>query len=184
MPAMTRLWSIPEPGTDNTIDISLHEPGLTEDNLGLKTWGSSYVLSSDLAMLDPFLDRTLAKEDLNVLELGAGTGLVGLAMAATWGCKVLLTDLPETVPNLARNVSLNDEMFVGDKHSPRPSMLDWMNPPEPEAVDGPFDIVVAADPLYDAQHAPLLATNVHRFLRTDNRGRGEQYLTLVKSSTC
>lgn len=174
MPAMTRLWSIPKPGTTDHVSISLHEPGLTEDNLGLKTWGSSYVLSSNLGTFDAHLGAIVGKENLNVLELGSGTGLVGLAAAMTWNCKVLLTDLPAIVPNLAKNIVLNEELFAEKNRLPRTSVLDWINPPEPTEIDGPFDIVLAADPLYDVQHAPLLAVNVDRFLRLDSEGRGKQ----------
>jgi predicted nicotinamide N-methyase len=44
-----------------------------------------------------------------VLELGSGTGLLGLAAACIWKTSVVLTDLPTIVPNLAHNASLNRE---------------------------------------------------------------------------
>jgi predicted nicotinamide N-methyase len=40
-----------------------------------------------------------------VIELGAGTGVVGLAAGAL-GAKVVLTDLPHLLPGLTRNVEV------------------------------------------------------------------------------
>lgn len=41
------------------------------------------------------------------LELGAGTGLAGLAAAASCACRVTLTDLAEALPALQRNADAN-----------------------------------------------------------------------------
>ena len=42
-----------------------------------------------------------------VLELGSGTGLLGLAAACIWKTKVILTDLPIIMDNLTHNVEAN-----------------------------------------------------------------------------
>jgi|HubBroStandDraft_4_1064222.scaffolds.fasta_scaffold243513_2 hypothetical protein len=66
---------------------------------------------------------------LKVLELGSGTGLVGLAAAAIWKCIAYLTDLPDIVENLDRNIERNC-MVIGD-HGGRAEaeVIDWSNPP-------------------------------------------------------
>ena len=53
MSSLTRAFTIPLPNTSRTdsLEITLHEPALTEDNLGLKTWSSSYVLARLLPTL-------------------------------------------------------------------------------------------------------------------------------------
>jgi predicted nicotinamide N-methyase len=43
----------------------------------------------------------------SVLELGAGTGVLGLALAHALGCQVVATDLPSVLPNLAANLAAN-----------------------------------------------------------------------------
>lgn len=58
-------------------------------------------------------------------RLGAGTGLVGIAAAATWKCEVLLTDLPYIEVNLAYNVSKNVGIVESIGGRMATSVLDW-----------------------------------------------------------
>ena len=62
-----------------------------------------------------------AVRERGVLELGAGTGLAGLAAAAALGCGVTLTDLEEALPALRRNAAANATL------APRVAVrrLDW-----------------------------------------------------------
>jgi hypothetical protein len=47
-----------------------------------------------------------------VLELGSGTGLVGMAAAAVWGLDVTLTDLEDVEDNLRFNIQKNFDKVV------------------------------------------------------------------------
>lgn len=97
--------------------ILLKEPSLTSDNLGLKTWGSSFILSQRLINDDK---GKYLKEP--ILELGAGTGLIGIIVAHL-GYHITLSDLPEILPNLKENVKLNNANARADCHE-----LDWDQP--------------------------------------------------------
>lgn len=91
----------------STFYLKIREPPITGDSLGLKTWGSSYVLAK---LLPRIAEEYLPHMDLRgkrVLELGSGTGLLGLAAACLWGSHVTLTDLPAIMPNLVYNVESN-----------------------------------------------------------------------------
>lgn len=145
----------------HTVEITLHEPALTADNLGLKTWASSYLLSKRLAtMALPATSRAL--------ELGAGTGLVGLAAAAALGAEVLLTDLPEIVPNLKRNIEANQHLGVRASAE----VLDWRDVPAPLPSQADrFELVLAADPLYSSEHPKLLVDMVMVWLRRSLKAR-------------
>ncbi|KAL4934524.1 S-adenosylmethionine-dependent methyltransferase [Aspergillus undulatus] len=172
MPAMSRVFAVPTSwGEEYT--LTLHEPSLTADNLGMKTWVSSYLLSQRLhsllepaPQLVPFSTTTPTRDPdrkLRALELGAGTGLVGLSFAALRGtsAKIHLTDLPEIVPNLSHNAALNVELLNRTSATVTTGVLDWSLAPEtPPAVEEQYDIILAADPLYSPEHPRLLADTI------------------------
>lgn len=156
-PEMLRAIEIPL----LTTKLLLKEPSLTSDNLGLKTWGSSFVLGSRLAqqqqkkyLLDP------------VLELGAGTGLVGM-VACCLGYPTMLTDLGEIVPNLQSNIELNEI------ENARVAELDWSNPLNFIEKFGKlqFSTIILSDPLYSAQHPPWIVNMLNTFLSHDKDSR-------------
>ncbi|KAL1144049.1 hypothetical protein V6Z11_A11G203800 [Gossypium hirsutum] len=49
---------------------------------------------------------------LKILELGSGTGLVGISAAVMFGANVTVTDLPQVVPNLQFNVEANADVVA------------------------------------------------------------------------
>ena len=204
MSSLTRSFTIPLPNTSPTassLEITLHEPALTEDNLGLKTWSSSYVLARLLPTLTsiplPLPSHT------PVLELGAGTGLVGLAAAAVWNTDVVLTDLPAIAPNLSRNVAANAEVLRAHGGHAEAAVLDWTDAESlapvpsttsttsstfastsrtPDAIavlraSAKTTTILAADPIYSPSHPRLLVSAVSRWL--EDRGDASASARLV-----
>ncbi|KAF7713603.1 Nicotinamide N-methyltransferase-like protein [Penicillium ucsense] len=174
MPAMSRVFSIPT-ATGEDLTLTLHEPSLTEDNLGMKTWVSSYLLSRRLHSLytsPPSLVSSepaepSSKTRTKALELGSGTGLVGLSFAALMGesAVVHLTDLSEIVPNLAHNVALNVELLSSAKADVTTGLLDWSVKPDPlPAAEERYDVILAADPLYSPKHPKWLVDTIESWL--------------------
>lgn len=141
--------------------ILLREPSLTADNLGLKTWGSSYILARRLA-------ANQHKDYLkgSVLELGAGTGLVGM-VACVLGFPSMLTDLNEIVPNLKANVELNNIA------SAEVDELDWSDPSGFIERRGhlKFDTIILSDPLYSSRHPPWIVNMINKFLSSGSEAR-------------
>lgn len=126
--------------------LMLKEPSLTSDNLGLKTWGSSLILSQSILDNSDFITSP-------VLELGAGTGLVGM-ITSLLGFDTWVTDLKEIVPNLNQNFSING--ISAHVHE-----LDW-RVPESFICQFPkveFNTIILSDPLYSSEH-PALINNV------------------------
>lgn len=68
----------------------------------------------------------------SVLELGSGTGLAGLAAAAALQLPTLLTDLPEALPALQRNIAANASLAQLVAAAP----LDWRDPSTSPALRG------------------------------------------------
>ena len=138
---------------DHMLHITIHEPAFTGDNLGLKTWGAAYVLATLLSgpvlPLLPLLALTLPRPasqcpqnhaarrapadqaNIKVLELGAGTGLAGIATAAMFrsGVHVTMTDLDAIVPNLRHNVDLNEPVLSPMIDGVDVEVLDWSTVP-------------------------------------------------------
>lgn len=173
MPALSRAFTILTSSRES-FTLTLHEPTLTSDNLGTKTWVSSYLLSRRLHSLleaTPKLVSPTAADQRErslqrVLELGAGTGLVGLSFAALRpSASVHLTDLPEIVPNLAYNVTLNAELLSNAQATVTTGVLDWSVPSDPLPVKNEkYDIILAADPLYSSEHPKWLVETIDCWL--------------------
>ncbi|KAL4955989.1 VPS28 protein-domain-containing protein [Aspergillus filifer] len=172
MPAMSRVFSVPT-SSGEEYTLTLHEPSLTADNLGMKTWVSSYLLSRRLNTILEATPRLVPSSTtpptsnpahtLRALELGAGTGLVGLSFAALQGknAKIHLTDLPEIVPNLSHNAALNVELLNRTEATVTTGVLDWfVTPNPPPTAEEQYDFVLAADPLYSPEHPRLLTDTI------------------------
>lgn len=189
MPEMTRTWVIP--GSKNHPELKFHvrEPPLTGDNLGLKTWGTAFAISKKLEefgtkyfshLIDVTKDyftteigSNLTMPKMRVLELGSGTGLVGIAVAAIWRVAVVLTDLPEIHENLSYNVHQNSATINEMGGSATCTVLDWKRPEMAFADFGShqFEAVIAADPLYDDEHPDLVADMIKKYLRHNRNSR-------------
>jgi predicted nicotinamide N-methyase len=118
-------------------------------------WDAAVVLAQHL--------HSLTLRGARVLELGAGTGLPGLA-AARLGAHVTLTDRPRALPLLRRNAEHNGLAVTVLE-------LEWgCTPPEwSQAQTPPFQLVLGADVVcHDESMAPLIAT-----LRQLLQGGGE-----------
>lgn len=116
-------------------------------------WESAIVLAEDLAAMDG-TGRTL-------LELGCGLGLPSL-VAARAGFTVTATDYEETA---LEGVRYNAERNrIGGL---RTRVLDWRTIPDDL---GTFDLVVAADVLYETHHPAVLAATIARTLARSGLG--------------
>ena len=71
---------------------------------GAITWDGAIILSKFLSKNHDVV------EGRRVLELGAGTGLSGLAAAAAGATTVVITDLPYCIERIEGNVRLNAEL--------------------------------------------------------------------------
>ncbi|KAH7319137.1 putative methyltransferase-domain-containing protein [Rhexocercosporidium sp. MPI-PUGE-AT-0058] len=175
---MTRTWVIPKSLALPEIRFDIREPPLTGDQIGLKTWGTSYVLAKRLEFigseyLGPIINDATPSNHPKILELGAGTGLVGMAAAAVWKSRVLLTDLVDIQENMMFNINKNLSTVsdLGGRISGE--VLDWTKAREalPSLRCKEFEIVIAADPMYDHEHPELVAKMVKMFLKEGTESR-------------
>ncbi|CAM1504292.1 Fc.00g018830.m01.CDS01 [Cosmosporella sp. VM-42] len=182
MGEVIRRWPFEgESAASESFELIIREPALTGDSLGFKTWGSSYVLSQHLPRLADtslfrIFDETLGQPRPDVLELGSGTGLLGLAAAALWKVPAVLSDLPDIISNLKHNAEKNANLVESLGGSLKVGPLTWGGS-EDEVDQGlfgepfQFKIVLAADPLYDDNHPALLGSAISQHLALGSESR-------------
>ncbi|TLS28004.1 hypothetical protein PpBr36_00708 [Pyricularia pennisetigena] len=176
MGEIIRSWPFESQNGYSPFELVIREPPLTGDSLGLKTWGSSYALAQMLGQFavgplqhliqSPTSSSSPQPPPLtkpHVLELGSGTGLLGLAAAAIWACQVTLSDLPDIMPNLRHNVERNQSTIKAMGGDLAAGALTWGGDGDDE-IDpdlfgdkNQFEMVIVADPMYDDDHPGLLA---------------------------
>ena len=212
MPSLSRAFRIPVPdeGGDTAamkaacLKIQIHEPSLTGDNLGHKTWIASYLLAKRLPVMvlqhfpsikllgsfhrSKSIDNgavSLAPKDVRpkILELGAGTGLLGLAAAGLFSVEVHLTDLPFILPNLEHNVRQNRVSAEANGSSITTGVLDWSENRKTQDQQERCDIILAADSLYAPEHSEWLVETMEHYLRRGAESRIFVELPLRPGST-
>lgn len=130
-----------------------------DGSLAGQVWGAGaalgrHLLESGLPGHDP--------RSMVVVEVGAGTGVAGIAAALAGAGRTVLTDLPAVVPSLDAQIKRNEDA-LGEADVVACG-LSWGDEAAAEAAceDG-CDLVLAADCLYTgdpAVHAALRATMV------------------------
>ncbi|KAK0384071.1 hypothetical protein NLU13_8160 [Sarocladium strictum] len=175
MGEVIRRWPFEGDGLSaEPFELIIREPALTGDSLGFKTWGSSYVLAQYLPKLAAtslcrLFDESLGQPVPNILELGSGTGLLGLAAAALWRAPVSLSDLPNITENLRVNAEKNRELIEARGGKLSVGELTWGGGEADTDQElfrrhNQFQIVLVADPMYDDNHPDLLASAIFEHL--------------------
>ncbi|KAH8997546.1 putative methyltransferase-domain-containing protein [Lactarius akahatsu] len=155
------------------VQVELNDAPLVDEDhtsVGLQSWASSILLAERIcADSSRFgLEATLHKEGLRVLELGAGTGLLSITVAQILARAqsrtppfIVATDFhPDVLANLQRNVDANDD--AGDVLVRE---LDWSKPNLDRApFNQAFDVILAADVVYEPPHASWIANCVSALL--------------------
>lgn len=149
----SRIWRLARPkSADDLID----EEAFQRDGripYWADVWTSSRVLADELHKRPTGGGR--------LLELGCGVGFSSL-VAAGLGYETVATDYyAEALEFVEVNAELNGLTTLST------SLLDWRAPP---AELGTFDVVTAADVLYERPNVPLVAAMFDRFMKLDGVG--------------
>eukprot|EP00092_Neocalanus_flemingeri_P020410 GFUD01022110.1.p1 GENE.GFUD01022110.1~~GFUD01022110.1.p1 ORF type:complete len:213 (+),score=47.08 GFUD01022110.1:60-698(+) len=109
-----------------------------EGDTGVVVWDAAIVLSKYLETIKDDL------ENKSAIELGSGTGAVGLCAAALGCGRVLLTDLADFVEFLDHNIELNKELF---KNQISAQSLVWGDKDQIDQAkaNGPFNFILVSD---------------------------------------
>ncbi|KAG3106884.1 hypothetical protein PC129_g4765 [Phytophthora cactorum] len=141
--------------------VYIGEVGNSGKGTGLTTWDGSVVLAKYLEH-----QRRSDITGSRVVELGAGTGLVGISAALLGARHVTLSDLAYVVDNLAKNVAETMKLAAIAR---RPiesdvstQVLDWFNPPTDL---GDIDFLLASDVVWVEELIPPLVGTFATLLR-------------------
>lgn len=173
----TQDFTVPSNSSGDTIQVRISEPNLRSENLALETWAASHILASQLHHLKSKIQfPSLSPDVLPVLELGAGTGLVGITAATLWKQPVVITDLAPLVPALDANISLNTDNLQNAGTHMSAGTLDWVHPTtllinETQQPQTSAHVIFAADTIYSEEHPELLANVILKWLRRDGEAR-------------
>ncbi|KAI3322708.1 putative methyltransferase-domain-containing protein [Xylariaceae sp. AK1471] len=169
MSEITRRWLFQKGQVP--FELIVREPPITGDSLGHKTWGSSYLMAQHLDSIASgslaHLLRPSHSESLSVLELGSGTGLLGMAAAAMWQTEVVLSDLPDIMTNLDFNIDRNRATVerLGGKVGSGSLIWGSEDGNDPRfSRKNEFNVILAADSIYDDDHPDLLSSAIHEQL--------------------
>eukprot|EP00929_Paragymnodinium_shiwhaense_P081675 TRINITY_DN42803_c0_g2_i1.p1 TRINITY_DN42803_c0_g2~~TRINITY_DN42803_c0_g2_i1.p1 ORF type:complete len:391 (+),score=63.50 TRINITY_DN42803_c0_g2_i1:122-1174(+) len=132
--------------------IVVQQDNTATEHSGGVVWETSYFLAR---YLEQHVLQDLAlqeRQQLRVVEIGAGCGLLGLALARL-GCQVVLTEQPSALANLKANAmaqmsSPKYEKSGGGQVTVK--RLSWGDAKDIAKVcrKGPFDLIVATDVVF------------------------------------
>eukprot|EP00747_Dinoflagellata_sp_TGD_P218491 gnl/TRDRNA2_/TRDRNA2_90733_c1_seq1.p1 gnl/TRDRNA2_/TRDRNA2_90733_c1~~gnl/TRDRNA2_/TRDRNA2_90733_c1_seq1.p1 ORF type:complete len:485 (+),score=83.94 gnl/TRDRNA2_/TRDRNA2_90733_c1_seq1:69-1457(+) len=128
-----------------------------DDATGHVVWPAAHALATHLCAHKQLV------EGRRVVELGAGTGLVGLVAAALGAQEVILTDLPGAMPLLHRNTKRN-EAVCGDRA--RAMELPWGAELGAGFEAGTCDVVIGCEIIYqhDAETCSALVDTMSQLI--------------------
>ncbi|KAJ1734170.1 Protein-lysine N-methyltransferase efm6 [Coemansia sp. Benny D160-2] len=150
--------------TDNgnrSVHVLQDTSGSTRTGVGSTVWDEGIVAAK-------YLDWQVSqgKMDLRgktILELGAGTGLVGITVSCLQPeTTVLLSDKNELVPLLEHNISLNKPQGTVSA-----ICLDWCIPEHRERITAAPDLIIVSDGIWTKELHSHLADTLAR-LAGDN----------------
>ena len=119
----------------------------------------------DDAKLSPYLHTLFSQAQhtpMNFLELGAGCGLVGIALASLLpNATVSLTDLGDAQNILKVNVS-DAQLAPGSRLQQH--LLDWTDVSTASNLPNQIDLIIVADCVYNTDSIPYLVKMIHHLI--------------------
>ncbi|PIO73899.1 hypothetical protein TELCIR_04108 [Teladorsagia circumcincta] len=142
-------------------------------NEAKRTFRENKTASCDLAN---FLCRFVDLSNARVLELGAGCGLTGIAIARSF-CNSLVS-LSDYDSKVLEQLEFNVKENFGKVHSSVEVLnIDWTSFDIAQLLNAP-DVVIAADVVYDSKILPALCGVLRSCLQTSQKSRAYVASTL------
>ncbi|KAG1723247.1 putative methyltransferase-domain-containing protein [Suillus paluster] len=178
-----RSYALPATNTDHLTIFDIIEQ--TSFDLDKKIWDSGIGLSSWLVQLHSGIaantalvsrvKNVLFASKCDILELGAGTGIVAIVLGILRGLldspgksgQIITTDLPSALPLLQSNITSSQPLYHPG-NALEGAVLDWDKPEIPTQVESfvsGIDVIVMADVTYNTASFPALIGTLSRLIR-------------------
>ncbi|XP_006462055.1 hypothetical protein AGABI2DRAFT_186111 [Agaricus bisporus var. bisporus H97] len=158
----------------------------TSFDLDKKIWDSGIGLGSWLVdfqqldknkrnrSLDIVWDALFSQETRNMVELGAGTGIVSLTIASLRAQfstaehkndEIFATDLESAIPLLKQNIDSNVSLY--SYNIPEAAILDWEDEELPSSIRSleRLDVILMSDVTYNTSSFPALLQTVSKLVK-------------------
>ena len=144
-----------------TVSFALRQARLDDARNAGADGGFASTVWDSAIVLAKFVEKHQEKfRGVRVCELGAGCGLVSVAMLHAGAARVVATDLAPNLPLLRANVSGNAPEGAREGDAWDVKALSWGVDARESLGDEPFDLVVATDCMYVAESAGALADTI------------------------
>ncbi|OLQ06593.1 Protein-lysine methyltransferase METTL21B [Symbiodinium microadriaticum] len=145
----------------------------TGDRCSTLVWGAAVELMSFLRAHGR--EYGLLQPGVRILELGAGTGWLGLSLATAFPDlgRLLLTETPihlDALDHLQRTVKLNVDLPGADKVEV--AALDWADVDASAVCEETWDLILGSDLVYSRATASLMPKVVSQLLLSQERRTG------------
>ncbi|XP_067847947.1 EEF1A lysine methyltransferase 3-like [Heptranchias perlo] len=124
--------------------------------MGVNLGVSAYVWDSGIALCRYFEKEKISFTGKKVIELGSGTGIVGILVTLLGGA-VTMTDQPDTLKQIEYNVSTN--IPTASRHRLKVRPLTWGEDQTNFPTD--YDFILGSDIVYSSVTYPSLIRTLH-----------------------
>ncbi|CAG8972817.1 hypothetical protein HYALB_00007742 [Hymenoscyphus albidus] len=163
--------------TGESIARHIWDAGLTLSSYlhTISPLSSTSTTSSKLPVLEKLLQE---KSELNIIELGAGCGIVSLTLHHHFPqiSNSILTDLPEASEILSHNIShlsIPDSPSRNFTTTLKHEVLDWSQPLPSFAAEKKWDLVMVADCTYNPDVVPHLVKTLKELTSEEGGKEGK-----------
>ena len=156
--------------TETTVkDIKLHfDENELNFGIGGRAYQAAYVLNN---YLEKHLEQQLGSplENINALDLGSGTGISALALAALGGNNIIMSDIPDIQELMQHNIARNKHLFKAKNVCNE--VLQWgeENTHQCQQLTGKyggFNLIFGSDIIYFPELYQILVETIHYFYTT------------------
>jgi len=145
---------------NNIIKLLEDKSMISKGTTGLRTWEASLRLS------EYFLQKPELCRGKNIIELGAGIGLLSLICAKLGAKSVIATDVnPDVIERLNLNIESNRNILNKENLTiPQARKLDWNEKNLDITLYNCLDLIICADVIYNPENIEPLVNILSLFL--------------------